>query len=112
MTKVNETEKPKDKPKEKIYWASASGYQLANFIKEKRDNNGGLVQPESPLRFSNHVLITSDPKKQAHVESSDAFGSLIIECRDMQQANKLTHDLLVRKQVKEVRSTVEEKVEY
>lgn len=55
-----------------IFWAPASGYQLANWQREIKES-GHIAQPEKPLRFSNHTCVTSDPEMISFIKNSDAF---------------------------------------
>lgn len=85
-----------------VYWAPAKGYQLANFITEKKGDGGAIIRPEMPLRFSNHVVSTDDQKKIAFIEASGAFGAGIIrKCKNMDEALRLTAEqgVLKRAQV-------------
>lgn len=54
------------------FFAQASKYKVANWIKEIKQN-GQIVQPEGSLGFEDNLLITDDPAKIKHVRESLGF---------------------------------------
>jgi hypothetical protein len=99
---------PEDK--RRIFWARARGYQLANFRPEQRDGAGRVTQYEQPLVFTDHILVTDDPKKIKYIRGSKAFESgAIVEVDTIQEAQRLSAAIAVTRQVREITSTYEDK---
>lgn len=92
----------------RIYWAKAKGYQIANFEPEKKQG-GSIIKPERPLRFTDHIKMTSDKKEIAFIESSDAFISgAVVRVKTLEEAAALTSKQRAMRQIREITSTFEE----
>lgn len=85
-----------------IFWAPAREYQIGNFRKEVKDG-GGIISPESPLRFAEHEIVTDDDEVISFIEKSGAFKAGIIKrCKSRSEANALTAGVKAMKGIKEV----------
>ena len=81
------TETPKNE--EKIYYAKAKRYQIANFVPEEW-SGGRLVRREGSLQFEEHQLVTKDDAKIKHIEDSNGFANGdIILCKDMREFHQI-----------------------
>lgn len=77
------TEAPKSK--ERIYYARAKGYQIANLVPEKWSGSR-LIQREGSLRFEENQWVTSNPAEIKHIEESNGFANGdILLCKDMKE---------------------------
>ncbi len=100
--------------KEKIYWAGAQTYQIANWRPEIKQN-GNVVQMEGPLTIYGHVLQTSDPKKIRFIEKSGVLESgEIVLVETLEEANLKTARLTAQRRqglVKNDNVTIEKTAE-
>lgn len=111
-----ETQEPK-KEDVNIYWAPASNYHIANFVPERRLENGMIVEREQSLKFVSHIYRTNDPKKIAFIENCSAFDKTentgqIRKCDNMAQALELTRAVKAAKSVKNIEAHANEGVNY
>jgi hypothetical protein len=75
----------------RVYWAPAARCTLANFVPEKRAENGMIIQPEVSLHFENHMLATTDKKVMGFVETHPMFKKgQIIRVANMREGEVLT----------------------
>jgi len=97
--------------KEKIYWAPPKRFQLANYIPEQRTDKR-VLQREVPIRFEEHLYVTSDPKKIEYIEASGSFEAGTIKlCATMADANALTARQGAMKTIRTLESSVVERTE-
>ncbi len=98
MTEKNKTEEPK----RNIYWNACSKYELANFVKEKKEH-GQIIVLEQSICFINGRCVLDpkdkeDKKKIKFIEASKAFKKKeIIPCENMVEAYKLDQQRALRK---------------
>lgn len=90
MAEEIEEKKTKKYDSEGHYWSKAEKHQIANFKKEKKEG-GNIIQPETPLRFSNHYRFAEGEKEVKFVEESDSFkNGDVIKVASAKEANILT----------------------
>lgn len=93
--------------KERHFWAKAKGHQIANWIREKKDG-GSIVQPEMPMRFSQHMKSTSDSKEIKFIKASVSFrDGQVIEVDSVEAGMKLTAQVEQMLRVTTISSTDE-----
>ncbi len=69
------------------FFARASKYKVANWVKEIKGQNGNITQPESSLGFEDNLFITDDPAKIKHIRESKGFiDGHLKECNDLDDA--------------------------
>jgi len=70
-----------------VFWAPASQYQIAHWVKEKKSEGGFVTQPEEPLRFRDNVYVAETKKEVDFIKNSKGFkNGTIKECESVRQA--------------------------
>jgi len=108
MSDATKEKKTKNYDDEGHYWSKAERHQIANFGREIKDG-GNIVQPERPLRFSNHYRFAKNEEEVTFIEQSDSFKSGdVIKVANAKEANILTAQQHTRKLNTMRQSTIEE----
>lgn len=93
--------------KERHYWAKPKGHQIANWHKEKKEA-GVIASPEMPLRFSEHMRSTSDPKMIKFIEASTSFkDGKVVRVDSVAAGQILTEQVNQLRRVTTIKSTDE-----
>lgn len=96
---------PESENKQKIYWSTAKGHQIANFRKEIKQS-GHIIQSEVPLKFLDHVYIANDSKEAEFVEASPSFANgRVRKVKDLAEANALTLAVRRTRQIRTIESS-------
>ncbi len=90
-----------EKPVEKIYFSKSARHTLSGLVPEVRFPDGRM-RGEQMVQFSNHFVITSDPKVQAHIEKSKPFDAGFIKIVSRTKYGVLTEQLVRAKRTGEV----------
>lgn len=98
-TAVDVKENPED-PKEKIYFSKSARHTLSGLVPEVRFPDGRM-RGEQVVQFTNHFVITSDPKVQAHIEKSEPFAANFIKIVSRTKYQVLTEQLVRAKRTGE-----------
>lgn len=75
----------------RIFWSKAERMVIGNFIRERRDNAGHIVQREVGIHFYEHIKTSDNEQVIEFIRNSDAFKSgLVVECQTLAEAQSLT----------------------
>ena len=73
-----------------VFWSRAKICHIANFREEKRDG-ARILQREAPIKFFDHLYITSSPEEIAFIRNSSTFeNGDVRECKSVEEAQRLT----------------------
>lgn len=94
--------------KEAIFWATAKGYSIANFVPERKEA-GSLIQAEGSLDFVDHIRVTDDPKIIKFIENSNGFkAGAIRRVASLEEAAALTAGVGAMRRIRAITSSSEE----
>lgn len=88
-------------PAEKIYFSESARHTLSGLVPEVRYRDGRM-RGEQVVQFSNHFVLTSDPKVQEHIEKSEPFNTKFIKIVSRAKYEVLTEQLIRAKRTGEV----------
>lgn len=75
----------------KIFWSKAEKLVIGNFIKERRGNDGFILQREVGIHFYEHIKTTDDEKVIDFIRGSNIFqAGGVVECKTLAEAQMLT----------------------
>lgn len=89
-----------EKPVEKIYFSKSARHTLSGLVPEVRYTDGRM-RGEQVVQFTNHFVITSDPKVQVHIEKSEPFAANFIKIVSRTKYAVLTEQLVRAKRTGE-----------
>lgn len=87
-------------PKEKIYFSKSARHTLSGLVPEVRYQDGRM-RGEQVVQFTNHFVITPDPKVQAHIEKMEPFKVGFIKIVSRAKYEVLTEQLIRAKRTGE-----------
>jgi len=89
-----------------MFWSVPKELRIDNFLPEKRDGAGNVIQRAQAIEFHGHLLITGDPKVIEYVKNSDSFKSnTCVQVSSLQEAQRKTAEHNSLMQVKTVESS-------